>query len=228
MSAAGKVVQKITKKPGRKRIRRGPKSATPDQKLGAKKANMNVSDFKKLSTNEQKKWIKEAKKVKAKTKKKSDGPKRSKADDREIKRIVGTDPDSPSTKLPGRVKTGPEGAVPVQQGPLLSKIELPKDVSKARRRDLIKTGQAKQVRGKGGKSKLVGTGQYAPPRQAIAEEMGLTGRGKLASEEELMEMGGFEIKQKGGIVKRNRGGSVRGVGAAQRGFGNARYSNKLY
>ena len=35
-------------------------------------------------------------------------------------------------------------------------------------------------------------------------------------------------KKSGGVVKRNKGGSVRGVGQATKGFGNATYSNKMY
>ena len=35
-------------------------------------------------------------------------------------------------------------------------------------------------------------------------------------------------RKKGGAIKRNRGGAVRGVGKATRGFGNAKYSKKLY
>ena len=35
-------------------------------------------------------------------------------------------------------------------------------------------------------------------------------------------------KKSGGAIKRNKGGAVRGVGKATRGFGNAKYSKKLY
>jgi len=35
-------------------------------------------------------------------------------------------------------------------------------------------------------------------------------------------------RKKGGAIKRNKGGAVRGVGKAARGFGNAKYSKKLY
>jgi len=34
--------------------------------------------------------------------------------------------------------------------------------------------------------------------------------------------------KRGGVVKRNKGGAVRGVGKATKGFGNAKYSKKLY
>jgi hypothetical protein len=58
--------------------------------------------------------------------------------------------------------------------------------------------------------------------------MGLGGRGKLPTEEQLEAMGGFQIKKSGGTVKRNKGGVVRGVGQATKGFGNATYSKKMY
>ena len=35
-------------------------------------------------------------------------------------------------------------------------------------------------------------------------------------------------RKKGGAIKRNKGGAVRGVGKATRGFGNAKYSKKMY
>ena len=81
---------------------------------------------------------------------------------------------------------------------------------------------------KNGKKKLVSTGEYAPARETIAEEMGLRGKGRLPTEADIEEMGGFEIKKHGGKVKRNMGGSVRGAGAAKRGFGKAKYSDKMY
>ena len=61
----------------------------------------------------------------------------------------------------------------------------------------------------------------------IAEEMGLKGQGKLPTAKEAEELG-LTIKKYGGKVKRNMGGPVRGVGAATKGFGNAKYSSKLY
>jgi len=70
----------------------------------------------------------------------------------------------------------------------------------------------------------------APPeytRKQAAEKMGLRGKGKI-SEEEIREAGGFQIRKHGGIVKRNMGGPVHGVGKALKGFGNAKYSRKMY
>ena len=40
---------------------------------------------------------------------------------------------------------------------------------------------------------------------------------------------GLTVKKSGGsVIKRNKGGAVRGVGQAIKGFGNANYSNKMY
>ena len=128
-----------------------------------------------------------------------------------------------------RRKTGPKGTPQeqlVEQGPLLSKVPPPENISKARRRELIKTGQAKMGKRKD-KSVLRPTGEFAPPASMIAEEMGLKGKGQLPTAEEAKELG-LTIKKYGGKVKRNMGGPVRGVGKAMRGFGNAKYSSKLY
>jgi len=129
-----------------------------------------------------------------------------------------------------RRKTGPKGTPQeqkVEQGPLLSKVPPPEKVSKARRRQLVKTGQAKMGKGKGGKSVVKPTGEFAPPASMIAEEMGLRGRGKLPTAKEAEDFG-LTVKKYGGKIKRNMGGPVRGVGKATRGFGKATYSNKLY
>jgi hypothetical protein len=113
--------------------------------------------------------------------------------------------------LPNRRKTGPEGFKPVEQGPLLSKVLLPEKMSTAQARRLLMQGKAKVVKDKNGKRKLVSTGEYAPARETIAEEMGLSGKGRLPTEADIKEMGGFEIKKHGGKVeKRFVGGLVRG------------------
>ena len=129
-----------------------------------------------------------------------------------------------------RRKTGPKGTPQeqlVEQGPLLSKVPPPEKVSKARRRQLVKTGQGKMGKGKGGKSVVKSTGEFAPPASIIAEEMGLRGRGKLPTAKEAEDFG-LTVKKYGGKIKRNMGGPVRGVGKATRGFGKATYSNKMY
>ena len=115
--------------------------------------------------------------------------------------------------LPRRRATGPKGVKPVEQGPLLSKIKLPENISPARKRKLIAQGKAKMT-SKG----LKDTGEFAPSAGSIAEEMGIGGRGSLPTEEQLRGMGGFEFMKKGGTVKRRMGGKVRGYGKALRGY----------
>jgi len=138
---------------------------------------------------------------------------RSPKENAELKRLISSQKrdDAPdSNPLPRRRATGPEGSKPVEQGPLLSKVQLPEKMSKAQARKLIMQGKAKVRTDKNGKKKLVSTGEYAPARGVVAEEMGLSKRGKLPSEAELKEIGGFEMRNKGGKVKRKAGGKVKG------------------
>ena len=136
---------------------------------------------------------------------------RSPKENAELKRLISSQKrdDAPdSNPLPRRRATGPEGSKPVEQGPLLSKVQLPEKMSKAQARKLIMQGKAKVRTDKNGKKKLVSTGEYAPARGVVAEEMGLSKRGKLPSEAELKEIGGFEMRNKGGKVKRKAGGNL--------------------
>jgi len=136
---------------------------------------------------------------------------RSPKENAELKRLISSQKrdDAPdSNPLPRRRATGPEGSKPVEQGPLLSKVQLPEKMSKAQARRLIMQGKAKVRTDKNGKKKLVSTGEYAPARGVVAEEMGLSKRGKLPSEAELKEIGGFEMRNKGGKVKRKAGGNL--------------------
>ena len=129
---------------------------------------------------------------------------RSSKENAELKRLISSQKrdDAPdSNPLPRRRATGPEGSKPVEQGPLLSKVQLPEKMSKAQARKLIMQGKAKVRTDKNGKKKLVSTGEYAPARGVVAEEMGLSKRGKLPSEAELKEMGGFEMRKRGGKAK---------------------------
>ena len=158
-------------------------------------------------------------KTKPKSKPKTSKPKRTPAENKELRKLIAQqkkdDAPAGTVKEPTRIQLTAGGSYA-----LPSKVKLPEGkISKARRRQFIETGQAKQVRGKKGKSKLVETGKYAPPARQIAEEMGIgASRGVAPTEKELRAMGGFEIKK--------AGGKVRGVGAATRGFGKARYSYK--
>jgi len=172
----------IAKKAGRPKRRRGPKPKP--KKVVAKKAPVRKKPAKVV---------------------------RSPKENAELKRLISSQKrdDAPdSNPLPRRRATGPEGSKPVEQGPLLSKVQLPEKMSKAQARKLIMQGKAKVRTDKNGKKKLVSTGEYAPARGVVAEEMGLIKRGKLPNEEELKEIGGFEIRNKGGKVKRKAGGNL--------------------
>jgi hypothetical protein len=69
---------------------------------------------------------------------------------------------------------------------------------------------------------------HADPQSMIAEEMGLK-KSDIPSEKQLESMGlTIKGRKSGGTVKRNKGGAVRGVGQATKGFGNATYSKKMY
>jgi len=226
---AKRLISTIAKRAGRKRKARGVKPATELQKKGAKVLGISLTAAKKKSDAELKAAIKEAAPKKPKTPK----VKRTKAEQSELNRLIKSQKRDEMSDLretnvlAGRRKTGPKGQE-VEQGPLLSKAKLPEKVSPARRRSLVAQGKAKVRPGKGGKSRLVETGEFAPARQDVADRMGLTARGVPPTEKEIMEMGGFEIRQYGGKVKRNMGGKVRGVGQAMKGFGNATYSDKMY
>lgn len=223
------LTKEIAKRAGRKRKARGVKPATELQKKGAKVLGISLTAAKKKSDAELKAAIKEAAPKKPKTPK----VKRTRAEQNELNRLIKAQKRDEMSDLretnvlAGRRKTGPKGQE-VEQGPLLSKAKLPEKVSPARRRSLVAQGKAKVRPGKGGKSRLVETGEFAPAKQDVADRMGLTARGVPPTEKEIMEMGGFEIRQYGGKVKRNMGGKVRGVGQAMKGFGNATYSDKMY
>ena len=208
---------KPTPKPGRKRKARGAKPATPDQKLGAKKAGVNVSNFKKLPDAEQKKFIKEAKDAKKPNKKKKPVVTRTSKDNKELSSLINQqkremkDDEGFNEILPRRRATGPKGQE-VEQGPLLSKVPVPKkrESTKKTRNRLRRTG-------------LLQEGEYAPPASMVREAMGMTGRDSemLPTGKELDDLisSGFEIKKHGGKVKRRMGGMItKGYGAAKRGY----------
>ena len=189
----------IAKKAGRPKRRRGPKPKP--KKVVAKKAPVRKNNKKPLSKRA-KSEIEKLSGVKL-TALKNKTP----SEQREYLKTI-SDRAEREDPLPRRRATGPEGSKPVEQGPLLSKVQLPEKMSKAQARKLIMQGKAKVRTDKNGKKKLVSTGEYAPARGVVAEEMGLIKRGKLPSEAELKEMGGFEMRNKGGKVKRKAGGNL--------------------
>ena len=104
----------------------------------------------------------------------------------------------------------------------LSKHSLPNKVSRKRRRQLVETGQAAATpRTKTNRTGLRNTGRFAEDSGSVAESMGLRGRGTI-DEDEIMELGGFEIRKGGGQIKYKKKGGPIGVGAARSGFGKVR------
>ena len=78
-----------------------------------------------------------------------------------------------------------------------------------------------------GKNKTVAEASKAAKEAYDAEQEDR----KKISQQDFYQYGEGRRSQlkKGGMVKRNKGGAVRGVGQALRGFGNnSRYSNKMY
>ena len=193
----------VKSKPGRKKKQRGAIAATPDQKAGAKKAGLGIRAFKKLPPKEQNKWIKEAKeakkvKVKAKAKETPKSSPLTPKQKRELSRLT--------EEQTQDIKAQQQGRIPVPQ--------------REKRKEQMTREQRENTTQL---ERDVGVGSGPQVSSDIMGGKAMT-KGEL---EELLQSGYLSLKH-GGIVKRNRGGSVRGVGAAQRGFGNARYSNKLY
>jgi Sec-independent protein translocase protein TatA len=208
-----KVATEVTKRVGRKRKARGAKAATPAQRAGAKQAGMSLREFKKLSDDKQKRFIKEAKEAETPKKKKQPRVKRTPAENKELAKLRREQQremrEGSSDILPSRRATGPKGQE-VQQGPLLSKVPTPtkNEMSPAARRRLGKSGMLKR-------------GEYAPPREMVEEAMGARrGSEMMPTGKELDDLiaSGFEIKKYGGKVKRRMGGKVRGYGKALRGY----------
>ena len=127
--------------------------------------------------------------------------------------------------------TGPRrrmvsGVAEGPNSPALSKV-IPPKMSAAQRRARIAQGivggpRAARPGRKGEQVRDIG--EYAPPRQQVADAMGLTGRGQsglgegLPSLEELAGMG-FQITKKGGQIKgksKKSSNKYRGWGAARK------------
>lgn len=101
--------------------------------------------------------------------------------------------------------------------PALSKIQPPK-MSAAQRRRRVAQGLVGGPRA-GRKEQVRDIGEYAPPASQTAREMGLTGK---IDEDEIMELGGFEIRRGGGQIKYKKKGGPIGVGKALGGYGKVR------
>ena len=216
-----KSVVKKAKKRGRKG--KGRKAISPEIKAKAKAAGFTSV----------KKW-EEAGKPGPKTKqtrgsarkKDAEYDKKSKRG-REINRLLkqqkADDMDSP--RIGNRGKTYLNDPSDVGEGVNtmpLSKHSLPNKVSRKRRRQLVETGQAAAApRTKTNRSGLRNTGRFAEDSGNVAESMGLSGRG-IIDEDEIMELGGFEIRRGGGQIKYKKKGGPIGVGKALSGYGKVR------
>jgi len=119
---------------------------------------------------------------------------------------------------------------PVEEGPALSRVKLPTNLSQAQKRRFKMTGQAKPMpKSRRYPEGLTETGEYAPPASEIRKKMG-TGGGEDVTEgqvKEIMEMverGDLTLKKKGGTIKskkskRKSASKPKGVGQAMRGWG---------
>ena len=241
MAAAGKLFKKVVKKEtrGRKR-KRGRGLGTAAEKAEAKKLGISVKKLREGKKSAPK--VKKAKRLpvtpvlaeseagRARQVEQAAAGLTGKGS-KTIQRMMAQRPDTAGqpTRLPlvrgsaaqrGNLGEGVNTALP-------SKMQVnpdPKSYSRAQLRRLIKNGTVKLVqRGRhpDGSPRyiVVSTGRYAPPIQGTAEAMGLGGSQRaLPSEKELRAMGGFEIRKRGGTVRRRAGGAI-GVGAALRGYG---------
>lgn len=110
-----------------------------------------------------------------------------------------------------------EGVAEGPNRPALSKVQPPK-MSAAQRRRRVAQGLVGGPRA-GRREQVRDIGEYAPPASQIADEMGLSG---MIDPDEIMELGGFEIRKSGGQIKYKKKGGPVGCGAAQRGYGKVR------
>ena len=130
---------------------------------------------------------------------------------------------SPQTKTPTIIKKIP--TIQAQKGPFK---ERPKGFKSKTQADMLSGGEPRSIV----KAKEMGKKTFRDKRgkelaavtKEQLEESGLSLRDYLNKQRGLTRR-----KKSGGMIKRNKGGAVRGVGQALRGFGNnSRYSNKMY
>ena len=194
-------------------------------KKGRKPIPQNIKDkAKKAGFTSVKKW-KEAgspEPVEKPKKKKGSGPKRTRREEGELAALIRTQ-QRDAAEVAGnprrRVVSGvPEGP----NSPALSQV-IPPKMSAAQRRARIAQGLVGGPRAArpGRKGEQVrDIGEYAPPRQQVADAMGLTGRGEMPTLEDFIEMEGFQITKKGGQIKgkskKKSSNKYRGWGAARK------------
>ena len=210
LGTLAKTVVKKAKKRGRKG--KGRKAISPEIKAKAKAAGFTSV----------KKW-EEAGKPGPKKQQKSGTAKRKDTEmptgkrGREIQKLLRQQKADDMESSGGPRRRNVEGVAEGPNRPALSKIQPPK-MSAAQRRRRVAQGLVGGPRA-GRKEQVRDIGEYAPPASQTAREMGLTGK---IDEDEIMELGGFEIRRGGGQIKYKKKGGPIGVGKALGGYGKVR------
>ena len=210
LGTLAKTVVKKAKKRGRKG--KGRKAISPEIKAKAKAAGFTSV----------KKW-EEAGKPGPKKQQKSGTAKRKDTEmptgkrGREIQKLLRQQKADDIESSGGPRRRNVEGVAEGPNRPALSKIQPPK-MSAAQRRRRVAQGLVGGPRA-GRKEQVRDIGEYAPPASQTAREMGLTGK---IDEDEIMELGGFEIRRGGGQIKYKKKGGPIGVGKALSGYGKVR------
>ena len=195
-------------KPGRK-SKRGRKPGTKAEKAEAKELGITVLELRKRKAKGQKKPTK---------KKKETAPKRTKKERAELRKLI-QEQTRDSMDLAPRASTMRRTMVDaprrssvagqqVEAGFPRSKTPPPQKQSTAAKRRRVMAG----LQGITPSGRIKDTGTFADPRSMTAETMGLRSKGVLPSEEDLIKMGGFEIRKKGGKIGRGTGQALRGGG----------------
>lgn len=210
LGTLAKTVVKKAKKRGRKG--KGRKAISPEIKAKAKAAGFTSV----------KKW-EEAGKPGPKKQQKSGTAKRKDTEmptgkrGREIQKLLRQQKADDMESSGGPRRRNVEGVAEGPNRPALSKIQPPK-MSAAQRRRRVAQGLVGGPRA-GRKEQVRDIGEYAPPASQTAREMGLTGK---IDEDEIIELGGFEIRKGGGQIKYKKKGGPIGVGKALGGYGKVR------
>jgi len=152
----------------------------------------------------------------------SDAPKRTRREEKELARLVRSQSSENNVPPLGRRTSTTDSAGNRVEGgvntSLLSKEQLPEKLSPAQLRRLVETGQATVGRG----GKVRSTGQYASGADVTGSLM-RGGDDVAPTKDEIIKMGGFEIRKAGGAVKKKKKKTKRvGVGKALRGYGAVR------
>ena len=210
LGTLAKAVVKKAKKRGRKG--KGRKAISPEIKAKAKAAGFTSV----------KKW-EEAGKPGPKKQQKSGTAKRKDTEmptgkrGREIQKLQRQQKADDIESSSGPRRRNVEGVAEGPNRPALSKIQPPK-MSAAQRLRRVAQGLVGGPRA-GRKEQVRDIGEYAPPASQTAREMGLTGK---IDEDEIIELGGFEIRKGGGQIKYKKKGGPIGVGKALSGYGKVR------